>query len=166
MDTARQAADDFLAQKRIAVVGVSRNPGQAANIVYKKLRDSDCEVFAVNPKADEVEGDRCYPTLAAIEGGVDAAVIATHPDVTSDVVRDCAANGVRRVWMHRSFGTGSVSEEAVALCHQHGIDVIAGGCPMMYVGDADLGHRCMRWILEKMGKLPEPAGQLAVSGQE
>lgn len=157
MDPLRESADEFLAQRRIAVVGVSRSEGQAANIIYKKLRDTGYEVFAVNPNAEEVEGDPCYPELAAIEGGVDAVVVATHPDVTPAVVRECAACGVHRVWMHRSFGAGSVSDEAVALCDEHGIDVIAGACPMMFIDRADLGHRCMRWILGRMGKLPVKA---------
>lgn len=156
MDPLRELADEFLAQRRIAVVGVSRRGAEAANIVYKKLRDTGYEVFAVNPNTDKVEGDRCYPELSEIEGGVDAAVIATHPDVTLDVVRDCAACGIDRVWMHRSFGTGSVSADAVALCHQQGINVIAGACPMMFVDHADLGHRCMCWILRRMGRLPAP----------
>lgn len=154
MDSLRQSADEFLAQRRIAVAGVSRSGGEAANFVYKKLRDTGYKVFAVNPNAEEVEGDRCYPDLAAIEGGVDAVVIATHPDVSAHVVRECAACGVPRVWMHRSFGPGSVTDEAVALCHEHGIAVIAGACPLMFLSHADLGHRCMRWILERMGKLP------------
>lgn len=164
MDPLREQANEFLEQRRIAVVGVSRSGSEAANIIYRKLRDTGYEVFAVNPNTETVEGDPSYPLLSAIEGGVDVVVIATHPDVTPDVVRDCAASGARRVWMHRAFGPGSVSDEAIALCHEHGIDVIPGGCPMMYLDNADLGHRCMRWILGKMGKLPVPATEVAAAG--
>lgn len=147
------AVEDFLAHKRLAVVGVSRSDG-AANAVYRKLRGAGYQVFAVNPKADEVEGDRCYRELRAIRGGVDGVVIATHPAVTDQVARECAELGVSRVWMHRSFGKGSVSETAVEFCRRSGIAVIPGGCPMMYCEPVDVGHRCMRWVLRLTGGLP------------
>lgn len=156
MDPLREQANEFLEQRRIAVVGVSRSGSEAANIIYRKLRDTGYEVFAVNPNTETVEGDPSYPLLSAIEGGVDVVVIATHPDVAPQVVRESAEAGVKRVWMHRSFGTGSVSEEAVTLCHELGLTVIPGACPLMFLSDADLGHRCMRWILGRMGRLPAP----------
>jgi predicted CoA-binding protein len=149
---------DFLNERRIAVTGVSRSGNAAANLIYRKLRAAGHEVFAVNPHAEEIEGDRCYPDLASIEGGVGAVVIATHPRVTDTVVEECARLGIKHVWMHRSFGSGSVSERAVRLCRERGISVIPGACPMMFVKPVDLGHRCMRWILEAFRKLPEAPG--------
>ncbi len=110
MTTLKEAVDDFLAQKRIAVAGVSREPNQAANLVYRALRKTNYQVFAVNPSADQAEGDPCYPDLKSIPGGVDAVVIATPPGAAEAIVRDCAEQGISRVWMHRSFGKGSVSE--------------------------------------------------------
>lgn len=154
MLTLKEAVDDFLAQKRIAVVGVSRETQQAANLVYRGLRQANYEVFAVNPKVDEVEGDTCYHDLKSIPGGVEAVVIATTPAVAETVVRDCAQQGISRVWMHRSFGKGSVSEDAADFCRGNGITVIAGGCPRMFLPGADLGHKCMRWVLNLTGGLP------------
>jgi len=155
MPTLKQAIDDFLAQKRIAVAGVSRSSDQAANLVYRGLRKANYEVFAVNPNVDEVEGDTCYHDLKSISGGVDAVVIATAPEVTEAVVRECSEQGIARVWMHRSFGKGSVSEQAVAFCRENGITAIAGGCPMMFLPGTDFGHRCMRWVLSLTGGLPK-----------
>lgn len=149
---------EFLARERIAVAGVSRTKtNEAANLIYRKLRDTGYEVFAVNPRATSVEGDACYENLAAIPGGVGAVVIATHPDVTPEVVRQCADLGVGSVWMHRSFGQGSVAKEAIALCEESGIGLIAGGCPMMFLSPVDVGHRCMLWFLGLTGKLPKAA---------
>jgi predicted CoA-binding protein len=112
-------------------------------------------VFAVNPHMQTFEGDGCYPNLQSIPSGVDGVVIVTRPAITNRIVRDCHDAGVRRVWMHQSLGKGtSVSPEAVDYCHQHDISVIAGACPMMYGEHADLGHRCMRWILTFTGGLP------------
>ena len=149
---------EFLAQRRIAVAGVSRtDTDEAANLIYRKLRDGGYQVFAVNPRAESVEGDVCYRDLGEVPGGVDAVVIATHPEATPQVVRRCAELGIGRVWMHRSFGPGSVAEEAVSLCREHGITVIPGGCPMMFLAPVDIGHRCMRWLLSLTGGLPEAA---------
>lgn len=153
-----EAVQGFLACERVAVAGVSRTDvNEAANLIYRKLRDGGYAVFAVNPHADTVEGDDCYPSLAAIPDGVDAVVVGTHPDVTTEVARECVELGIRHVWMHRSFGQGSVSQEAVDLCRENGIRVIPGGCPMMFLAPVDFGHRCMRWFLGLTGKLPRAA---------
>ncbi|MBE7554978.1 MAG: CoA-binding protein [Anaerolineales bacterium] len=156
MLTLKEAAQEFLAQKRIAVAGVSRQGDTAANAIYKKLRQGGYDVFPVNPNAAEVEGDRCYPTLAAIPGGVEAVVIATHPNVTEQVVRECAALGIKRLWMHRSFGQGSVDDEAVRLCAELGLSVIPGSCPLMFCEPVDVGHKCLRWFLQVSGKAAKP----------
>lgn len=158
MTTLQEAAQEFLAQKRIAVTGVSRKGDVAANGIYKKLRDAGYEVFAINPNATEVEGDPCYPNLAAIPGGVEGVVIAAHPGVASETVRECAELGIWRVWMHRGIGPGSVDEEAVRLCGELGIAVIPGGCPLMFCEPVDFFHKCFRWYLRASGKQAQPAG--------
>jgi len=110
-------------------------------------------VAATNPSTEEVEGDPCYPDLASVPGDLDGVVIATAPSATDEVVRACAERGVKRVWMHRSFGQGSVSDGAVAWAREHGMDVIEGGCPMMFCEPVDVGHRCMGWCLRVMGRI-------------
>lgn len=149
--------DDFLAQKRIAVTGVSRTKDTAANLIYRKLRGAGCEVFAVNPNAEQVEGETCYPSVTAIPGGVDAVMIVNRPALTEQIVRDCAAAGVPRVWMHRSFDAGgsSVSAEAVQFCREHHIEVIDAGCPMMFCAPVDFGHKVIRWMMNVSGNLPK-----------
>jgi predicted CoA-binding protein len=149
--------DDFLAQERIAVAGVSRGKDSAANGIYLKLRDAGYDVFATNPEADSVEGDPCYPNLAAIPGRIDGVMIATAPKATEQVVRECAELGIKRVWMHRSIGAGSVSEDAVVFCRENGISVIPGWCPMMFCEPVDFAHKCMRWWYGKGSKLPQEA---------
>jgi predicted CoA-binding protein len=149
--------DDLLAQKRIAVAGVSRDESHhpVGNLIYRRLKKTGHDVFPVNPHMQTCEGDRCYPDLQSIPGGVDGVVIVTRPQVTERIVRDCTDAGVRRVWMHQSVGTGSsVSEKAVDYCYEHEVSVIAGACPMMYGTDVDFGHRCMRLILKITGGLP------------
>lgn len=151
----RQAASEFLAHKRIAVTGVSRNPqGHGSNVVYQRLRDRGYQVFAINPNADEVEGDRCYHDLKSVPGGVEAVVIGTRPETAEVTMRECADLGIRYVWMHRSFGAGSVSDTATDYGRQHGITVIDGGCPLMFDPTADFGHKAMRFVFTRTGKVP------------
>src|SRR5262245_32373766 len=132
--TIEEAAKEFLAQKRIAVAGVSRQPssGHGANTVHRRLRERGDEAFAVTPHADTVEGDLCYRDLRSIPGGVDAVVIGTTPAVAESVVREYHDLGITRVWMHRGFGPGSVSQAAADYCRRNGMTVIAGGCPLMF----------------------------------
>lgn len=148
---------DFLAQKRIAVAGVSRDSSHhpTGNLIYHRLKKSGHDVFPVNPHIQMFDGDLCYPDLQSIPGGIDGVVIVTRPEVTERIVHQCSDAGVRRVWMHQSMRSGSsVSPEAVEYCRQHDISVIAGGCPMMYGPDVDFGHMCMRWMLRLTGGLP------------
>ncbi len=149
------AAAEFLAKKRIAITGVSRKPVQhGSNIVYRRLRERGYEVFAINPNTTEVEGDRCYPDLKSVPGGVDAVVIATRPDRAMATIAECAELGIQQVWMHRSVGVGSVSEEAAAWGRARGLHVIAGGCPLMFDPAADPGHKIMRSLFTLTGKVP------------
>lgn len=148
MKTSAEAAAEFLAQQRIAVTGVSRSPKtHGSNSVYKRLRERGYEVFAVNPNAETVEGDRCYPDLRSIPGGVHAVVIATRPQIADETMRECAELGIKHVWMHHGSGATSVSPTATEYGRERGITVIDGGCPLMFGRAADFGHKCMRVVL-------------------
>jgi predicted CoA-binding protein len=153
MQTVNEAAAAFLANKRIAVTGVSRTPKtHGSNSVYRRLRERGYEVFAVNPNAETVEGDRAYPDLRSIPGGVDAVVIATRPDRAEQTMQECAELGIEHVWMHHGAGQTSVSPAAVEYGRERGITVIDGGCPLMFGPTADFGHKVMRRVL--LGRVP------------
>jgi predicted CoA-binding protein len=159
MNTQLQAkVDDFLAQERIAVAGVSRTKegAGAANAIYKRLREAGYQVYAINPNADQVEGDPCYHSVKDIPMKVGGVVIATPESATEQVVRDCAEIGVQRVWMHNGIHQlgSSVSESAVKFCDEHHITVIAGACPLMFGKPSDGFHRFMCSALGFFGKLP------------
>ena len=155
MVTIKDAASEFLANKRIAVTGVSRKPeNHGSNVVYKRLRERGFEVFAVNPNADEVEGDRAYHDLRSIPGGVDAVVIGTRPEIADETMRECAELGIKHVWMHRGPGGGSFSATAAAYGRERGITVIDGGCPCMFEPTADRGHKVMRVLFTLTGSVP------------
>ena len=154
MQSMKEAATAFLANKRVAVTGVSRTPKtHGSNTIYKRLRERGYDVFAVNPNAAEVEGTRSYQDLRSIPDGVDAVVIATRPEYAEDTMRECAELGIKHVWMHWGGGASSVSDTATEYGRQHGITVIDGGCPLMFGPTADFGHKVMRVVLA--GRVPK-----------
>ena len=154
MQTIKEAASEFLGKKRVAVTGVSRSPKtHGSNTVYKRLRDRGYDVFAVNPNAAEVEGDRAYRSLSSIPGGVEAVVIGTRPELAEATMHECADLGIEHVWMHWGAGGSSVSNAATEYGRQHGITVIDGGCPCMFEPAADFGHKVMRVVLS--GRVPK-----------
>jgi len=151
----KQAAAEFLQARRVAVTGVSRTAaGHGGNAVFQGLRARGFEVFAVNPNADEIDGEPCYHDLASIPGGVDAVVIATRPEAAGPTVRECEQLGITKVWLHRSLGAGSVSAPAADYARDHGLHVISGGCPLMFGADADRGHKMMRVFCTMTGAVP------------
>ena len=153
--TIADAASEFLSHQRVAVTGVSRSSGDhGANVVYKRLRDRGYEVYPVNPNATEAEGDRCYPDLASIPGGVEAVVVGTAPAHAPATVQECVDLGIEHVWFHRGPGTGSANPEAAQFGRDHGLEVIDGGCPCMFGPTADLGHKIMRPLLQLSKNVP------------
>jgi uncharacterized protein len=156
MTRINDAASEFLTHKRVAVTGVSRQPrNHGSNVVYRRLRERGYDVFAVNPNADTLEGDRAYHDLGSIPGGVDAVVIATRPEIAEETMRDCVELRIKHVWMHRGPGSGSVSAPAAEYGRANGITVIDGGCPCMFGPTADLGHKVMRPLLGLTGNVPK-----------
>lgn len=152
MTKINELVEDFLAQKRVAVVGVSRSLNKTGDGIYDKFKRHGYQVFPINLHAKEYRGEPCYASVKDVPGGVQAAVLITSPEATEQVVRECVEAGVTHVWMHRSFGN-SVSDEAVQFCREKGIHVIPGACPMMYL-DPDFGHVLIKMIGKVAGYVP------------
>lgn len=150
----RAAIDEFLGQQRLAVVGVSRDAKDFTRALFRTLREHGYDVVAVNPLAREIEGQPCYARVQDIAPAVDGALIMTPPQVSAQVVRDCAAAGVTRVWLHRGEGIGAVSDEALAACQQAGISVVPGFCPYMFLSQAGFIHRAHGVIMKLGGSYP------------
>ena len=146
--------EEFLQQKNIAVAGISRKPqGAVGNLVYKKFKDAGYNVFAINPNADEIEGEKCYRGLKNVPTKPDAVFISTHPKQSLNVVKECAELRINKVWFHRSIGNGSYDKEAEQFCKDNGIDAIVYACPMMFVPPVDFGHKCIKFFMKIGGKL-------------
>lgn len=151
---------DFLAQKKIALVGVSERRETGCNMSYRKFKKAGYQVFAVNPHIQTFEGDPCYPDLKALPEKPDGVFILANQQVSEQMVRQCVDLGIQRVWMHCMMGTkpglatsmSSVSDEAVRLCRENGISVIPGSCPNQFL-KADIGHAMMRGMWRVFGFL-------------
>jgi uncharacterized protein len=154
MTSIPQSVTDFLAGKRIVVAGVSRSGSAPANAIFRRLRDTGHEVIPVNPNASSVEGQTCYPDVRSVPGDVHGVMVATHPSISASVAREALERGVKHIWFHRSFGSGSVAPEALQECRAHGVDPIEGGCPLMYCQPVDPAHRFFRWWLRFRRRIP------------
>jgi uncharacterized protein len=146
--------EDFLAQKRIAMVGISRDPGSDSGRLFEELRGRGYDVVPVNPNTAELQGRRCFARVQDIQPPVEGALVMTTPDVTETVVNDCAEAGIRRVWMYRGIGKGSVSEKAVSFCEERRMRVVPGQCPFMFLPEAAGFHRFHGFVRKIMGRYP------------
>jgi len=145
---------DFLAQKRIAVVGVSHNPKDFSRLLLRTLRQRGYDAVAVNPQLSSADDAPCYHALAEITPPVDTVLLMTKPEVAEKVVHECAELHISRVWMHRAGGDGAVSPQAVEFCHDHGIAVIPGECPYMFLKGESWFHRLHGFVRKITGTYP------------
>jgi len=149
---------EFLAQKKIAVVGVSDKRETGCNASYKRFKENGYQVYAVNPRISTYDGQPCYADLKSIPEKVDAVFILASPKVTEQIVQQCVDLGVKHVWMHCMMGTKpglaasmtSVSPSAVEMCKANGITVIPGSCPNQFL-TPDFGHKMMRGMWRLFG---------------
>jgi predicted CoA-binding protein len=150
-----ETISDFLAQKRIAMVGVSRKKTDFITGLFKELCKRGYDVVPVNPNATEVLGRRCFARVQDINPPVEAALLMTPAKLTDAVVKECAEAGINRVWMYRARGQGAVTPEAVAFCREHGISVVPGQCPFMFLPDTGAVHRFHGFIRRIAGSYPQ-----------
>jgi predicted CoA-binding protein len=149
--------EDFLAQKRIAMPGISHDPANFSVKLFKELCRRGYDIVPVNPNLAEVQGRRCFASVQDIQPPVEAALLMTSPEATETVVNDCAEAGIRRIWMYRGTGQGSVSAKAVAFCYGRGIDVVPGQCPFMFLPHTAGFHRFHGFIRKITGRYPQHA---------
>ena len=152
-----EVIEDFLRQKRIAMVGISRNPANFSVKLFEELCRRGYEVIPVNPTTQTLHGQRCYARVHDIQPRVDGVLLMTSSRVTESVVRDCAAIGIPRVWMYRAGGQGAVSDAAVEFCREHGIHVVPGECPFMFLPNAGTVHGLHGVIRKITGRYPRRA---------
>jgi len=150
----RQTIDNFLAQKRIAMVGISRNPKDFSVALFEELCCRGYDMVPVNPQMQQVAGRPCFAHVWDVQPPVDAALLMTSPAVTEEVVRDCAEAGIKKIWMYRAGGEGAVSSSALAFCWENGIEVVPGECPFMFLPKAGGIHTLHGFLRKITGSYP------------
>ncbi len=148
--TTMAAIDHFLAEKSLAVVGVSRSAKKFGNLAFRTLSARGYTLYPVNTNAETVEGVQCYPNLRALPERVGGVLIVVPPAETERVVREVAEAGIRQVWMQK----GAESEQAISFCRERGISAVHGECILMFARSAGFPHSLHRFGRKIMGRLP------------
>ena len=147
----------FLAHRRIAMVGVSRNPKDFSRQLFRDMQARGYDIVPVNPGADEIEGQHCFGSVRAIDPPAEAALIMTPPSASATVMKECDASGIHNVWLHRGGGQGAVSDGALAYGNSHGMDVVAGYCPYMFLPKTAFFHQAHTFLVKLSGRYPARA---------
>jgi len=143
--------NDFVSTKNLAVVGVSRNGKKFGNAILKELKSKGYNLFPVNPNADEIEGEKCYPNLQSISEEAEGAILVVPPEQSEKVVKKAVEVGINKIWLQQ----GAESEKAIQLCKDHNISVVHGECILMFAEPVKSFHSFHRWIWKLIGKLPK-----------
>jgi hypothetical protein len=141
--------EQFLAQRSLGLVGVSRSGRKFGNAVLRELTKRGYRVSVVHHEAAEIDGVRCVPSVSELPDEVGGLVLVVPPEQTERIVREAAVKGVRRIWMQQ----GSESPAAIELCRENGIDAVHGECILMFAEPAGI-HRFHHFIWKLLGKLP------------
>ena len=148
--SSKKMVEDFLSQKKIAVVGVSRKKTKFGNAIYKELKQKGYQVFPINPHIDNYEGDTCYPNLLSLPENINAVVVNVPPAQAEKLVREAKQAGINKIWLQQ----GSQSDEAVKFCEENGIDCVSDECILMFAQPSAFIHRAHKWVWGVLGKLP------------
>ena len=157
MQTALEMIQDFLSVKRIAMIGISRNPKDFSDKLFEEFCRQGYDMVPVNPAADEIHARKCFRRLQEIDPPVDAVLFMTSPALTEALIDDCIEAKVLRVWLYRAGGQGAVSENAVRKCQEAGIRVVPGECPFMFLRDVGVFHRIHGFVRKITGHYPHSA---------
>ncbi len=164
MSTTLADIHDFLDQRRIALVGVSRDPKDFSRMLFREMCKRGYDMVPVNPAASELESRRCFAGIRDINPPADGVLVMTSPQETEGVVQDCIEVGIRRVWMYRAAGQGAVNEKAAELCHEKGITLVKGYCPYMFLPRTPFFHRVHGLLLKLSGGYPKASLPTAAAG--
>jgi uncharacterized protein len=142
----------FLAGHRIAVVGAADRKDSFGRAICRALDDHGFEAIPVHPTASTVDGRPCFARLGDIPRPVHSAIVMVPAPVAATVVEEAVAAGIRQIWLFKGIGgVGSVSPEAIEACRRHGIDPVAGACPLMFLEPVTAAHRIHRAVRRARG---------------
>ncbi len=143
--------EELLAQRKVAVFGVSRSGRKFGNAAYKGLRAAGYRVFAIHPDAERIEGDPCYRSLAALPEAVGAVLLVVPPAEAARLVPEVARAGIHYVWLQQ----GAESPEVLAACELAGLRAVSGECVLMFIEPSAWFHRAHKFVRRWTRGLPD-----------
>jgi len=149
----QELIETFLSDKKLAIVGVSPRKENWGKALMDELEKTEYKVLPVNPKYEEIEGEKCYPSVAELPGEIENVIIAVNPELAENIIDQFEGSSIKRVWFQRGMGKGSYSEKAAGKLKENGVEVIYGFCPMMFIGGGF--HKFHFWLRKNLGKTPE-----------
>ncbi len=149
--TTRTAIESIVSQPVLALAGASRDPKKFGNAAYRELKAHGYRVLAINPNAQTIEGDPCYPSLKALPEKVGGLVLTTQPAVSEQLVHEAAELGIRNIWLQQ----GSESPAAIQFCEEQGMSVVQGECILMYQRHSPFVHNLHKFFKETFGGKPQ-----------
>ena len=150
----RQAIDEFLAAKSIAVIGASRDKAAYSTALLAELLKHGYDATPVNPNAQEIAGRKCYANVKDVAPRPERALIVLPEDKTEQAVLDCAAAGIKEVWLHRHVGGGVSDTRAIYRAEEQGIHLITGFCMFMFLPRAGWFHKMHGGFMKLVGVYP------------
>lgn len=149
--TRKSDIEDFLSQRTLGLVGVSRNNGKFGNAILKELSGKGYKIYPIHPHPDAFTEIKCSPSIEALPEPVGGLIISVSPAQTEIVAREAMEAEIPRIWMQQ----GAESESAIRFCEERGIRVIHRECILMYAEPTPFIHRLHRWIRGLFGRLPK-----------
>lgn len=153
--TPQNLINEFLSQKRFAMIGVSRNPRDFSRTLFGELLKRGYDVVPVNPHASDISSIKPYGNIRDVSPPVTSALLMVPSLFMQQVLVDCAEAGVTLAWIYGIMGSKSVDPRIMKFCEEHGIRVIAGHCPYMFMPDAAMYHRMHGWAWKMIGYYPK-----------
>jgi predicted CoA-binding protein len=145
----------FLAERRFAMIGVSRNPKDFSARLFAEFTNRGYAVVPVNPAAQEIFELKSYDRIQDIQPRLRAAIVMTPRSLDLDILRDCAEAEVKMVWLYGVTGPKGISRQAIEFCETKGINLIAGYCPYMFLSKSAFYHRIHGAVARLIGKYPQ-----------
>ena len=145
---------EFLSRKRIAIIGVSRNPKDFTRALYDEFMRRGYDVVAVNPGLADIDERRCFANIGEVKPSPEAVLLMTPAKGRDAIIRECEAAGIRCVWAYGTGGRESLAAETLAACQQSGMTIVEGECPFMFLPNAGGIHRLHGFVLKIFGSYP------------
>src|SRR3989338_10680798 len=126
--------DSIFDPKSIAVIGAGREPGKIGHVIVKNFLDGGFagRVYPINPKAPDVLGLKCYPSVLDVPSNIDSAVVAVHADLVPGVMKECGEKGINGVVVisggFAEVGNYKLEQQLVEVAKKYDLNVIGPNC--------------------------------------